>query len=50
MVRAVKGLLEDEAAIAALARRAADLHLSDGLEIALRALEPLLAPAGAGAR
>jgi hypothetical protein len=50
MARAVKVLLDDEAALAALARRAADLHLSDGLEIALRALEPLLAPAGAGAR
>ena len=44
MVRTVNALLHDDAARAALARRAADLNLSDGIDISLRALEQLIAP------
>jgi hypothetical protein len=42
MVRSVNALLNDEPARAALARRAADLHLRDGIDISLRALERLI--------
>jgi spore coat polysaccharide biosynthesis predicted glycosyltransferase SpsG len=42
MVRTVNALLNDEPARAALARRAADLNLSDGIDISLRALEQLI--------
>jgi hypothetical protein len=44
MVRTVNALLNDEEMRSRLARRAADLHLSDGIDIALRALEQLIEP------
>jgi hypothetical protein len=44
MVRTVNVLLNDEPARSRLARRAADLQLSDGIDISLRALEQLIEP------
>jgi ADP-heptose:LPS heptosyltransferase len=44
MVRAVNALLNDEMARSGLARRAADLQLTDGIDTALRALERLVEP------
>ena len=45
IVRIAGAVLQDEAARAALARRAADLGLADGVEVALHALASLLATA-----
>jgi hypothetical protein len=42
MVRVVDALLNDEPARTGLARRAAQLNLSDGIDISLRALEQLI--------
>jgi hypothetical protein len=45
IVRAASGLLQNEAARSALARRACELALTDGIEVALRAIERLFEPA-----